>query len=154
MINFQWYKFSELTVELLYSIIKLRAEVFIVEQNRVCLDPDGRDIDAHHLLGTANGTLAAYIRLFPPTDNENYVSFGRAATAMPSRKKGYGKLLMKELLHYCDTKFPNIAIVCCAQNYLKDFYESFGFKPYGNIYNIDGIPHISMKKEYAYVRLI
>lgn len=147
MINFQWYKFSELTIELLYSVLALRADVFIAEQNRVCIDPDGKDIYALHLLGMENGLLAAYVRLFPPTDIENYILFGRVVTARFIRTNGYGKLLMQELLDYCDTNFPNVGITCCAQKYLKIFYESFGFKAHGDVYEVDGIPHITMRKE-------
>ncbi len=152
MINFQWYKFSELTIELLYSVLALRADVFISEQNRVCIDPDGKDINALHLLGVENGVLVAYLRLFLPTDIENYISFGRVVTTRFTRKKGHGKLLMQELLDYCDTNFPGVSIVCCAQKYLKNFYESFAFKMYGDVYEVDGISHISMKKESSKLR--
>jgi ElaA protein len=147
MIKFKWYQFSELSTELLYSVLALRADVFIVEQKRVCLDPDGKDTHALHLLGIENGVLVAYIRVFPPTDIENHITFGRALTAKFVRIKGYGKRLIQELLDYCATHFPRISIVCCAQQYLKRFYENVGFKPYGDIYEVDGIPHISMKKE-------
>jgi len=147
MINFQWFKFSELTVELLYSILALRADVFIIEQNRVCLDPDGKDIYALHLLGIDNGVLVAYIRLFPPTDIEKYISFGRVLTAKTVRTKGYGKLLTAELLNFCQRHFPKNGIECCAQQYLQKFYENFGFKTYGDIFEVDKIPHILMRKE-------
>ena len=111
MINFQWYKFSELSVELLYSVLALRANVFIVEQNRVCLDPDGKDIYAFHLLGIEDGVLAAYLRLIPPTDIENYILFGRVVTSRITRTKGHGKLLMQELLNYCGNNFPSVSIM-------------------------------------------
>jgi ElaA protein len=146
MINFNWYKFSELTADQLYSILGLRADVFIVEQNRVCLDPDGKDNYALHLLGLENGVLAAYMRLFPPNDIENYITFGRVLTARFARTQGYGKQLIQQLLTYCDANFPGIEIACSAQHYLKGFYESFGFKTDGDIYEIDGIPHISMRR--------
>lgn len=146
MINFNWYKFSELTADQLYSVLALRADVFIVEQNRVCLDPDGKDNYALHLLGLENGVLTTYMRLFPPHDIENYISFGRIVTARFARTKGYGKLLMQQLLAYCDANFPGIGIACSAQHYLKTFYENFGFKADGNIYEVDGIPHVSMRR--------
>ena len=122
MINFNWYKFSELTVGQLYSILALRANVFIVEQNCVSLDPDGKDI-------------------------EDYIVFGRVVTARSARTKGYGKQLMKELLTYCDANFPNTSIKCSAQLYLKKFYEGLGFKIYGEVYEEDGIPHIAMQRD-------
>ena len=147
MINFNWYKFSELTVGQLYSILALRANVFIVEQNRVSLDPDGKDIFSLHLLGTEQDSLVAYLRLFPPTDIDDYIVFGRVVTARSARTKGYGKQLMKELLTYCDANFPNTSIKCSAQLYLKKFYEGLGFKIYGEVYEEDGIPHIAMQRD-------
>ena len=147
MINFNWYTFSELTVEQLYAVLALRSEIFVVDQHCVYLDPDGKDIFALHLLGMERDSLAAYIRLFPPTDVENYIIFGRVLTARSARNKGYGKKLIQELLTYCESSFPGISIKCSAQHYLKQFYEGFGFKTYGEIYEEVGIPHIGMQRE-------
>lgn len=146
MIKFHWYQFSELTTELLYSVLSLRADVFVIEQNRITLDPDGKDKYALHLLGIKNGKLAAYLRLFPPSNIENTISFGRVVTEKSLRTHGYGKLLMQELFVYCETNFPNVSIRCCAQHYLKNFYESFGFKQEGDIFEVEGIQHIAMRK--------
>lgn len=148
MINLNWYKFLELTVEQLYSVLALRAEIFVVDQHCPYLDPDGKDIFALHLLGIENNSLVAYLRLFPPTDIENYIVFGRVVTARVARSKEYGKQLLQELLTYCDANFPNIIIKCSAQHYLQKFYEGFGFKRYGDVYDEDGIPHIAMQKDY------
>ena len=148
MINFSWYKFSELTVEQLYACLALRSNIFVVEQKCPYLDPDGRDIFALHLLGMANNSLAAYIRLFPPTDIENYIVFGRVVTARSVRNQGYGKRLIQEMLTYCEANFPGIPIKCSAQYYLKKFYEGYGFKMYGEIYEEDGITHIAMQKNF------
>jgi ElaA protein len=149
MINFNWYKFHELTVEQLYALIKLRSEVFVVEQNCAYLDPDGKDILALHLLGMEENALVAYIRLFPPTDINNDIVFGRVVTPKSARSKGYGKRLLKELLDYCDIHFPGITIQCSAQLYLKKFYEGFGLKAYGEIYLEDDMPHIAMRKIFS-----
>jgi len=148
MIHFTWCKFSELTIEQLYAVLMLRSEIFVVEQHCPYLDPDGKDIFALHLLGMEKNALVAYIRLFPPTDIENYITFGRVVTARSARRKGYGKKLMQALLAYCDTHFPGIRIQCSAQVYLKEFYESFKFKTYGNSYEEDGIPHINMQRDF------
>jgi ElaA protein len=145
MLNFNWCKFSELTVEQLYAVLALRSDIFVVEQHCVYLDPDGKDIFALHLLGIENNSLVAYIRLFPPNDIENYIVFGRVVTARLARTKGYGKKLMQELLSYCHTNFPGISLKCSAQHYLQKFYEGFGFRAYGEIYEEDGIPHIAMQ---------
>jgi ElaA protein len=146
MINFKWYKFSDLTVEQLYTVLSMRSDVFVVEQNCIYLDPDGKDIFALHLLGEEKNSLAAYLRLFPPTDIENFIIFGRILTARSSRTKGYGKKLMEELLRYCNEHYPNTIIKCSAQYYLKKFYEGFGFKTVSEVYDEDGIPHIAMEK--------
>jgi len=74
VICFNWYKFSELTVEQLYSLLVLRSDIFVVEQHCPYLDPDGKDIFALHLLGIQKDSLVAYLRLFPPTDIENYIN--------------------------------------------------------------------------------
>jgi ElaA protein len=147
MIKFKWYKFSELTAEQLYAALSMRSDIFVVEQNCVYLDPDGKDIFAIHLLGLENNSLAAYMRLFPPTDIENFIIFGRVLTARSSRTKGYGKKLMEELLSYCNKNYPGLSIKCSAQHYLKKFYAGFGFKAVSEIYEEDGIPHISMQKD-------
>ncbi len=144
MIDFHWYPFADLTVKQLYSVLALRSDVFVVEQNCPYLDPDGQDILAQHLLGMEDGILVAYIRLFPPTDTKNYIVFGRVVTAKSVRRKGYGRKLMEELLQYCNRQFPGVTIKCSAQHHLKHFYEQFGFKAYGEIYDEDGIPHIAM----------
>jgi len=146
MIQFHWKKFSELSVNELYALLKLRSEIFVVEQNCVYLDLDGKDFDVHHLLGMDNHELVAYLRVFPPSDIENYVVFGRVVTARSARAKGYGKQLMQELLSYCEKHFPSTTIKCSAQHYLLKFYESFGLKAYGDVYMEDAIPHIAMEK--------
>lgn len=147
MITFAWYKFSELSAEQLYAILTLRADVFVVQQNCVYLDPDGNDFFALHLMGLEKGSLAAYLRLFPPTEIENYMVFGRVVTARFARTKGYGKKLMQELLTFCDVNFPGVSIKCSAQYYLKKFYEVFGFIAHGDVYEEMGIPHIAMSRE-------
>jgi ElaA protein len=149
MILFNWHTFSELTNKQLYAVLALRSEIFIVEQNCAYLDPDGKDMDALHLLGMQDGTLAAYLRLFPPSGIETAVIFGRVVTAKSMRQKGYGRKLIQELLIYCETHFPNVQIKCSAQYYLKKFYEELGFEAYGEIYDEDRIPHIAMRKDSA-----
>lgn len=152
MIHFNWHKFSELAIEQLYSILALRSEVFVVEQHCPYLDPDGQDIFAYHLLGLENDLLVAYLRLFPPSDIENYIVFGRVVTARNARSKGYGKKLIEELLQYCDKNFPNISIKCSAQYYLKKFYNDYGFVMHGEVYDEDSIPHIAMQRDFKNCR--
>src|SRR5687768_7590147 len=114
MVKFQWVQFAELTVEQLYNVLMMRSDVFVVQQNCVYQDLDGKDIFAKHLLGLENHSLVAYLRLFPPTDTEKFVKFGRVLTARAARNKGYGKKLIAELLAYCHKNYPGLSIKCSA----------------------------------------
>ena len=147
MINFNWYPFSELTVQQLYDVLELRSAIFVVEQQCVYLDPDGKDRSALHLLGRENETVVAYLRLFLPREGQADIVFGRVVTALSARRKGYGIKLLEEMLRYCHKHFPECPIKCSAQYYLKKFYEGFGFIANGEIYQEDNIPHIAMLRE-------
>jgi ElaA protein len=147
MIEFKWYKFSELTLQELYAVLALRAEVFVVGQQCNYIDADGKDISALHLIGTLNDEPVAYLRLFTTPNESNEIYFGRVLTKDSVRGQGLGKQLMQELLDYCATHFSHNKIKCSAQFYLKKFYESFGFKAQGDVYQEENIPHIVMKRE-------
>lgn len=149
MIEFNWYPFSALNGEQVYAMLSLRSRVFVVEQQCPYQDADGQDTNTVHLFGMEEGQLVAYLRLFPPTDSKPEVVFGRVVTAPEVRQKGYGKQLLQEMLSYCDWHFPDTTIQCSAQHYLLKFYQGFGFKEYGDIYEEDGIPHIAMKRTSA-----
>lgn len=142
--QFNWYKFSELTVDQLYDVLALRSTVFVVEQNCVYLDPDGKDREALHLLGTHEDKVLAYARLFLPNNMRNEIIFGRIVTSSLGRGKGYGKLLMQEIMDYCKKHHAKTDVKCSAQLYLKQFYESFGLKAYTDVYQEDDMPHIGM----------
>ena len=146
MIQFKWYTFSQLSSMQLYQLLMLRSEVFVVEQQCPYLDPDGQDPLALHLLGEKHHTVAAYMRLFLPTQKEKAIFFGRIVISKQERKNGYGKELMQELLRYCNTYYPDMNIKCYAQAYLQKFYETFGFEAIGEIFEEDGIPHVLMQK--------
>ncbi len=148
LLSLNWYTFADLSVEQLYAALKLRAEVFVVDQHCAYLDLDGKDALAIHLLGTENDELVGYIRLFPPTHpTDTIIIFGRVVTANHVRGKGYGKKLIHELLIFCRDNFPGKSIKCSAQHHLQQFYSDFGFKAYGDIYEEDSIPHIAMQKD-------
>lgn len=93
-----------------------------------------------------NNSLVAYIRLFPPTKENNFLVFGRICTPKSTRKNGYGKKLMEELISYCNKNYPGVKIKCSAQIYLQKFYESYGFKTVSEIYLEDDMPHIAMER--------
>lgn len=145
-IDFVCLPFNELDIYRLYELLKLRQEVFIVEQQCYYLDNDGKDIESFHLLGTnQEGKLIAYARLLPPDiAYPDYASFGRIVTAPTVRGKMLGKKLMVEVMARCANLFPSQPIKISAQSYLIRFYESFGFLKVGDEYLEDDIPHHAM----------
>jgi ElaA protein len=138
--------FKDLTTEELYNIIKLRIEVFCVEQNCPYQDADGKDFDSWHLMVLdANNTLIAYSRLLPKgISYPEYASIGRVVTAKSMRLTGTGKLLMQASIDHCKQLFGNTPIKISAQAYLRKFYTSLGFIATGEEYIEDHIPHIGM----------
>jgi ElaA protein len=139
--------FDALNNHELYAIVRLRNEVFVVEQNCVFQDADNKDQRCFHLMGCINANLAAYARLVPPGVSYNYISIGRIITSPPFRNMGVGKALMQHAVDYCDQLFGKRTIKIGAQLYLKKFYESFGFRQTEEPYDEDGIVHIHMLKK-------
>lgn len=139
--------FSELSVKQLYEILKLRQEVFIVEQTCFYLDADGHDEEAVHLWAEKNGTIVAYCRIFEP--NVKYVesSIGRVLTHPDFRNLKLGKILMKIALETIEVRFHTTIVKISAQDYLFKFYTELGFKSTGKSYLEDYIPHTEMLKE-------
>ncbi|BDW92373.1 ElaA protein [Flagellimonas marinaquae] len=139
--------FNQLTTEELYQILRLRSEVFVVEQDCVYQDVDNKDQKALHIIGTKNGEIVAYTRIFKPGDYFNNVSIGRVVVSQDQRKYGLGKWIMQASLAAIDQRFPNQPIEISAQSYLLKFYTELGFKVTGEEYLEDGIPHRRMLKE-------
>jgi len=139
--------FDQLTTEELYQILRLRSEVFVVEQDCVYQDMDNKDQKALHIIGTKNGEIVAYTRIFKPGDYFNNVSIGRVVVSQDQRKYGLGKQIMQASLAAIDQRFPNQPIEISAQSYLLKFYMELGFKVTGEEYLEDGIPHRRMLKE-------
>lgn len=139
--------FNQLTTEELYQILRLRSEVFVVEQDCVYQDVDNKDQKALHIIGTKNGEIVAYTRIFKPGDYFNNVSIGRVVVSQNQRKYGLGKQIMQASLAAIDQRFPNQPIEISAQSYLLKFYTELGFKVTGEEYLEDGIPHRRMLKE-------
>ena len=140
-------KFQELTLDELYAILELRSKVFIVEQNCIYNDPDGKDQAAFHLLGKEKGVLIAYTRILGPGVVYTDPAIGRVVTSPLKRKGGIGRELMKRSIECCESLFGKTSITLSAQVYLKIFYESLGFSSVGNEYLDDGILHIEMKRK-------
>jgi ElaA protein len=146
-IVWQWSRFNELTPEDLYSALRLREEVFVVEQQCAYNDADGRDPQAWHLLGWAAGDqseLIAYARIFEPGVRYDESSIGRVVTAPKVRGTGAGKALMAEALRRVDALAPGQAIKIAAQRRLEKFYQELGFRTVSAPYEEDGITHVDM----------
>jgi ElaA protein len=146
MINWLLKKFDELTPNELYSILQLRNEVFVVEQNCVFQDADNKDRLSWHLMGWNNERLIAYSRIIPAEVAYDLPSIGRVVTLPAFRGNGSGKILMRESIEAIKKLFGNVSIKLGAQFYLKKFYESFGFTQSSDIYLEDGIEHIEMTR--------
>lgn len=146
--NVKWKikRFEALSTAELYNLLQLRAEVFVVEQNCVYQDIDGKDQKALHLIGEDNGETVAYARLFKPKDYFEEASIGRVVVKQSFREKKLGHLLMKEAIEAIKTEFNETNITISAQLYLKKFYESQGFNQTSETYLEDDIPHIEMKR--------
>ena len=142
--------FSNLTIDELYSIMKLRSEVFVVEQNCVYLDMDDNDKDRYHVMGKIGDTVIATTRLFQRGQQyDDYHAIGRVCISGSIRGLGIGKQLMEVSINECERLFGNDGkIKVGAQQYLKKFYESFGFRRCSDGYIEDGIPHFSMSRMY------
>ena len=139
--------FDELTPHELYELLRLRSEVFVVEQKCVFLDLDDKDQQCHHLLAYINNQLAAYTRLVPPGVSYEFASIGRVVTSPVVRGSGMGKLLMERSIMELEKLYGPVTIRIGAQFYLKEFYNSFGFEQSSNIYDEDGIDHIQMDRK-------
>jgi ElaA protein len=146
MLHFSCLHFKDLSVDELYAIMALRQEVFMLEQNCLYLDADGKDIFSWHLMGWDElGRLGAYTRLLPKGGAyPEYTSIGRVITAKFARGTGAGKELMKKSIELCRHLFGDETIKIGAQSYLLRFYEGFGFESTGETYLEDGIPHTKM----------
>ena len=121
--------------------------MFIVEQNCIYNDPDGKDQVAWHLMGLEEGQLIAYSRILPPGIAYIDPAIGRVVTSPSKRKSGLGRELMNRSIKHCEDLFGKTSITLGAQAYLKKFYESLGFSAIGDEYLDDGIPHVKMSRK-------
>ena len=137
-------KFTELTTTELYTLLRLRSEVFVVEQDCVYPDLDGKDFPALHVMAWEGDTLMAYTRILPPGISYDEASIGRVVTAPIARNTGLGRVLMEKTIAYTRKAYPGSAIRISAQEHLKGFYSSLGFTVMSETYLEDGIPHIEM----------
>lgn len=142
--NYKIKKFNELTTKELYEILKVRAEVFVVEQNCVYQDLDSKDEVSYHLFLEDNSEIIAYLRILPKGISYLETSIGRVLTKAIYRKKGLSKEIVQKAIDFIIDILEEKEIKISAQAYLQKFYKSFGFKPISGIYLEDGIEHIEM----------
>jgi ElaA protein len=151
-------RFEALARADLYDLLRLRCEVFIVEQKCPYLDPDGKDChpEAWHLLGRdETGELVAYLRLLPPDlSYEGAASLGRVVTSPRHRGKGLGDLLMLQALREVAWLWPDDPVRIGAQAHLTAFYGKHGFVVDSDEYDEDGIPHREMQRAASPPRLL
>lgn len=138
--------FNQLTPVELYSILRLRSEVFVVEQDCVYQDIDDNDQHALHLCGMHAASLICYARLFAPGVKYPGASIGRVVTAPTVRGAGLGNELMQQAVLQCNAHWPRANITISAQHHLEKFYNNLGFKGVSEPYMEDGIPHIEMNR--------
>lgn len=136
--------FKELTLYELHDLLQLRNKVFVVEQDCVYQDIDGKDEKALHVIGTKNEKIVAYTRCFPPSVYFEEAAIGRVVVPLEERKYGYGHDIMKASIKAISAHYNTQEIKLSGQEHLKKFYESHGFKQIGEGYLEDGIPHIAM----------
>ena len=138
--------FESLTVTELYDILQLRSKIFVVEQNCVYLDLDGKDKVALHLYGIFEGKTVAHARLLKPGISFDNASIGRVTVDSDFRDRKWGHELMQQAIAGIMKHFGESQITIGAQLYLKKFYEKHGFIQTSEMYLEDDIPHIEMVK--------
>jgi len=136
-------KFEELSNKELYNILKLRSEVFVVEQKCNYVDMDGIDEYAHHIFFNENDEIIAYLRLFPIDKTENTAKIGRVISS--KRRSGLGTILLKEGINAAKNVLKADKLVVEAQVYVKDFYAKQGFVQTSGEFLDVGIPHVKME---------
>jgi ElaA protein len=139
---------SDLGKEQLYALLKLRSDVFVVEQKCAYPDLDGQDLegDTYHLMGWEDDQLMAYLRLLDPEAQGGDVVIGRVITAPAGRGKGLGHAMMEQALKQAGKHWPQVPIYLSAQAHLQGYYGRYGFVVAGEEYLEDGIPHIGMRR--------
>jgi ElaA protein len=142
--NWKLKSFNELSTHELYGILLVRTQVFVVEQECPYLEVDGKDLHAYHLYKEENGEVIAYSRLLPAGVSYKEASIGRVLVKEDYRGKGLASELVKRGLDFIHDELGERTVKIQAQEYLREFYGSFGFRAITETYLDDGIPHIDM----------
>jgi len=145
-LDFKWSRIENLSALELFTIIKARESVFVVEQQCPYQETDDMDLYSWHLAASINNQLAAYVRVVDPGIKYEQPSIGRVMTISEFRNLKIGRSLMNEAIRFTEEQYPQMGIKIGAQVYLQKFYESLGFEAVSEPYDEDGIPHIDMMK--------
>lgn len=146
MLSYKTLSFAALSVENLYQILRLRTEIFVVEQTCIYQDMDNKDQESYHLFATGGkGEVLSYARLVPPgVSYSDYASIGRVVVSQKARGTKEGYRLMAHAIEETVSLWPKTKIKISAQSHLENFYRKVGFLPTEERYLEDGIPHMAM----------
>ncbi len=139
--------FDELSQDELYDILKLRVEVFVVEQNCPYQDLDDKDKLSYHLFLQDNDEIIAVSRIIPEKISYDEMSIGRVVVKKTHRGSGISKTMMNKAIKFIIDEFKKDKIRLSGQAYLIDFYEDLGFKKVSDMYLEDGIEHFEFLYE-------
>ena len=142
--NWKIKRFEEMTTTELYEILRVRSEVFVVEQTCIYQDLDLKDKKAYHLFCENNGEIAAYLRILDKGVSYPEISIGRVLTRETNRRIGLAREMMQKAISFVEEELSEMQIRISAQLYLKQFYESLGFLITSEVYLEDDIEHIDM----------
>lgn len=142
--NWKIKRFEEMTTTELYEILRVRSEVFVVEQTCIYQDLDLKDKKAYHLFCENNGEIAAYLRILDKGVSYPEISIGRVLTRETNRRIGLARVMMQKAISFVEEELSEMQIRISAQLYLKQFYESLGFLITSEVYLEDDIEHIEM----------
>jgi ElaA protein len=144
--TYQWQisEFAELSNSALYDLLRLRQQVFVVEQGINYVDADGLDQRAVHMLCREDGELLAYQRCLEPGAYYSESAMGRITVSAPARGRGLGRELVRRGIEHNLRRWPQQDIRINAQAYLEGFYHALGFMTQGDVFEDKGVPHIQM----------
>ncbi len=147
-LSFRWHPWQALTPDTLYNFLRLRSDIFVVEQNCAYPDMDGVDPHCEHLcIHGPRQQLLAYLRLVPPGLKAPQAAIGRLVVAHDARGSGLGRAAMQEGIRRCTERYPGQDIFLSGQQHLEAFYASLGFVTFTEPYLEDGIQHVNMLRQ-------
>lgn len=145
-LSFEWFAWEALDAPTLYAFLKLRSDIFVVEQDCVFSDMDGLDAQAQHLvMRNLQGLVCGYARLLPPGVKYPDASIGRVVVDASIRRHGAGALLMQKAILGAKARHPNFGVLVWAQQQLESFYQQIGFITISDPEPEDGIMHVLMR---------